>query len=150
MTIVSLRRELEEARAGALTTRASEEAARLQISRMMDEQLSQNQTIDSLRRQVESSNTALQQAQALIRANQEQQSRMPPPNNHPSGAGGVISNTPFVPPVATPLTGLRTRELRGPEYYHIGSPADHGYAEHMRAMFGRDDIDPMRRRNVVG
>ena len=56
MTIVSLRRELEEARAGALTTRAFEEAARLQISRMMDEQLSQNQTIDSLRRQVESSN----------------------------------------------------------------------------------------------
>ena len=60
VTIVSLRRKLEEARAGALTTRASEEAARLQISRMMDEQLSQNQTIDSLRRQVESSNTALQ------------------------------------------------------------------------------------------
>ena len=57
MTIVSLRRELEEARAAALTTRASEEAARLQISRMMDEQLSQNQTIDSLRRQVESSNS---------------------------------------------------------------------------------------------
>ena len=53
-TIVSLRRELEEARAGALTTRAAEEAARLQISRMMDEQLSQNQTIDSIRRQVES------------------------------------------------------------------------------------------------
>ena len=63
VTIVSLRRELEEARAGALTTRASEEAARLQLSRMMDEQLAQNQTIDSLRRQVESSNTALQQAQ---------------------------------------------------------------------------------------
>ena len=96
MTIVSLRRELEEARAGALTTRSSEEAARLQISRMMDEQLAQNQTIDSLRRQVESSNTALQQAQALLRANQEQQSRMPPPNNHPSGAGGVIGNTPLV------------------------------------------------------
>jgi len=30
---VSLRRELDEARAGALTTRASEEAARLQITR---------------------------------------------------------------------------------------------------------------------
>ena len=134
VTIVSLRRELQ-------LTRASEEAAR---SHMMDEQLAQNQTIDSLRRQVESSNTALQQAQALIRANQEQQSRMPPPNNHPSGAGGVISNTPFVPPVATPSTGLRTRELHGPDYYHIGSPADHGYAENMRAMFGRDDIDPPR------
>ena len=26
-------------------------------------------------------------------------------------------------------------------YYHIGSPADQGYAEHMRAMFGRDDMD---------
>ena len=55
LTIVSLRRELEEARAGALTACASEEAARLQISRMMDEQLAQNQTIDTLGRQVESS-----------------------------------------------------------------------------------------------
>ena len=54
VTIVSLRRELEEEGAGALTIRASEEAARLQISRMMDEQLSQNKTIDSLRHQVES------------------------------------------------------------------------------------------------
>ena len=71
VTIVSLRHELEEARAGALITRASEEAARLQISRMMDEQLAQSQKIDSLRRQVESSNTALQQVQALLRANQE-------------------------------------------------------------------------------
>ena len=111
VTIVSLRRELEEARAGALTTRTSEEAARLQISHMLDEQLSQSQTIDSLRRQVELSNTALQQAQALFRANQEQPSRMPQPNNHPSGAGGVIGNTPFVPPLSTPSTGLCTRAL---------------------------------------
>jgi chromosome segregation ATPase len=67
VTIVSLRRELDEARAGALTARASEEATRLQITRMMDEQLAQNQTIDPLRRQVESSNTSAQQAQALLR-----------------------------------------------------------------------------------
>ena len=33
-----------------------------QITRMMDEQLAQNQTIDTLRRQVESSNTSAQQA----------------------------------------------------------------------------------------
>jgi hypothetical protein len=67
VTIVSLRRELDEARAGALTARASEEAARLQITRMMDMQLAQNQTIDTLRRQVESSNTSAQQGQALLR-----------------------------------------------------------------------------------
>ena len=35
-----------------------------------------------------------------------------------------------------------TRELHGPGYYHIGSRTDQGYAEHMRAMFGRDDMDP--------
>jgi hypothetical protein len=122
---LSLRRELEEEKAGALT------------SHMMDEQLAQNQ--------VESSNTSAQQAQALLRANQEQQSRMPPPNTNPSGgAGGVIGNTPFVPPLSTPSTGLRTRELHGPGYYHIGSPTDQGYAEHMRAMFGRDEMDPPR------
>ena len=70
---------------------------------------------------------------------------MPPPNTNPSGAGGVIGNTPFMmPPLSTPSTGLRTRELHGPGYYHIGSPADQGYAEHMRAMFGRDDMDPPR------
>ena len=99
MTIVSLSRELDEARANALTARASEEAARLQITRMMDEQLVQNQTIEALRRQVESSNTSAQQAQALLRANQEHQSRMPPPNTTPSGAGGVIDNTPFIQPL---------------------------------------------------
>ena len=65
--IVSLRRELEEARANELTSRTSEEAARLQITRMMDEQLAQSQTIEGLRRQVESSNTSAQQAQALLR-----------------------------------------------------------------------------------
>ena len=123
MSIVSLRRELDEARAGALTARASEEAARLQIARMMDKQLAQNQTIDTLRRQVETSNNSAQQAQALLRVNQEQQSRMPPPNTNPSGAGGVIGNTLFMPPLSTPSTGLRTRELLGPGYYHIGSPA---------------------------
>ena len=48
----------------------------------------------------------------------------------------TVSNTPFIPPFSTPTTGLRTRELHGPEYYHVGSPADPGYAESMRAMFG--------------
>jgi len=48
--------------------RASEEVARLQITRMMDEQLAQNQTVDALRRQVESSKTSAQQAQALLLA----------------------------------------------------------------------------------
>ncbi len=129
VTIVSLRRELDEARTSALTARASEEAARLQITRMTDEQLAQNQTIDTLRRQLESSNTSAQQAQALLRANQEQQSRMPPPNTNPSEAGGVIGHSPYVPPVSTPSKGFRTRELHGPGYYHIGSPADQGYAE---------------------
>ena len=70
MTIVSLRRELEEARATALTARTSEEAARLQITRMMDEQLTQSQTTEASNTS-ESSNTSAQQAQALLRANQE-------------------------------------------------------------------------------
>ena len=114
MSIVLIRRELDEARAGALTARASEEAVRLQLARMMDEQLAQNQTIDTLRRQVESSNNSAQQAQALLRANQVQNSRMPPPTTYPSGSGGVIGNTPSIPPLSTPSTGLRTRELHGP------------------------------------
>ena len=69
---------------------------------------------------------------------------MPPLNTNPTGAGDIIGNTPFVQPLSTPSTGMRTRELHGPGYYHIGSPADQGYAEHMRAMFGRDDMDPPR------
>jgi len=125
--------------------RTSEEAARLQITRMMDEQLVQSQTIEGLRRQVESSNTSAQQAQALLHANQEQQSWIPPPNtSSSSGAGGAIGSTPLIQPLSTPSTGFRTRELHGSGYYHIGSPADQGYAEHMRAMFGRDDMDPPR------
>jgi predicted nucleic acid-binding Zn-ribbon protein len=47
MSIVALRQELDEARAGATTARASEEAGRLQLARMMDEQLAQNQTNDA-------------------------------------------------------------------------------------------------------
>ena len=31
----------------------------------------------------------------------------------------------------------RTRELHGPKYYHVGSPADPGYA--------REDVDPPKR-----
>jgi hypothetical protein len=117
----------------------------LQITRLMDEQLTQSQTIEGLRRQVESSNTSAQQAQALLLANQEQRSMMPPPNtSSSSGARGAIDSTPAVHPLSTPSTGFRTRELHGPDYYHIGSPADQGYAEHMRAMFGRDDMEPTR------
>ncbi len=82
---------------------------------------------------------------ALLRANQEQHSRMPPPNTNPTGAGGVIGNTPFVQPLSTPSIGMRTRELHGPGYYHIGSPADQGYAEHMRAINIGSRIVPIRR-----
>ncbi len=122
--------------------------SRLQLARMMDEQLVQSQAIETLRRQLETSNTATRDAQALLRMNQEQQpqnGRMPAPTALPALTPGVISNTPFVPPFATPATGLRTRELHGPGYCHVGSPADPGYAESMRAMFGRDEVDPPRR-----
>jgi hypothetical protein len=72
---------------------------------------------------------------------------MLPPSNVPAAVGGAITNTPFVPPPATPATGLRTRELHGPGYYHIGSPPDPGYVEQMRYMYGasgREDIEPPR------
>jgi len=147
VSMVSLRRELEESRAATAAARMSEEAGRQQLTRMMDKQLAQNQTIEALRRQVETSNITARDVQALLRAHQEQQmqqSRMPPPTNHPIGTGGVISNTPFVPSLSTPSTGLRTRELHGPGYYHVGSPADPGYAEQMRAMYGREEVDPPR------
>jgi hypothetical protein len=31
-----------------------------------------------------------------------------------------------------------TALTHGPGYYHVGSPADPGYAEQMRAMYGRE------------
>ena len=40
---------------------------------------------------------------------------------------------------------MRTRELHGPGYYHVGSPADAGYAEQIRFMYSRDELDPPRR-----
>jgi multidrug efflux pump subunit AcrA (membrane-fusion protein) len=98
MSTVVLRQELDAARAETTTARASEEAERLQLARLMDEQLAQNQTIDAVRRQVEASNNSAQQAQALLRSNQEQQlqnARMLSPTNYPSGQGGNIGNTPF-------------------------------------------------------
>ena len=82
-----------------------------QLVRVMEEQLAQTQTIEALSRQVETSNNAARDAQALLRATQEQQQqylRMPPPGNLPATTTGNIGNTPFVPPVSTPSTGLRT------------------------------------------
>ena len=79
---VSLRQELEDYRAATASARVSEEAGRLQLARMMDDQLAQNQAIENLLRQVESSNTAVREAQAALRLNQDQQlqqQRMPPP-----------------------------------------------------------------------
>ena len=149
-SLVAVRQELEEARASVSAARVAEEAGRQQLARMMDEQLAQTQTIEALRRQVETSNNAARDAQALLRATQEQQQqylRMPPPSNLPATTGGNIGNTPFVPPLSTPSTGLRTRELHGPGYYHVGSPADPGYAEQMRFMYGtagREVIDSLR------
>ena len=113
----------------------------------MDDQLAQNQTIKNLRRQVETSNTAVRDAQSALRLIQDQQlqqQRMPPPTTYPTGTGGVISNTPFVPSFSTPSTGMRTRKLHGASYYHVGSLADPGYAEQMRAMYGREEVDPPR------
>ncbi len=81
VSLVSLRRELEESRAAAAAARVSEEAGRQLLARMMDEQLAQNQTIETLRRQVETSNNTARDTQAVLRTQQEQQSRMPPPNN---------------------------------------------------------------------
>jgi hypothetical protein len=119
MSIVSLRQELEEARPVTTVARASEEAGQQQLVRMMDEQLAQTQTIESLYRQVEASNNAARDSQALLGVNQEQQQqlRMLPPSNYPSGSGGVISCTPFLLPFPTPSTGIRTRELHGPGNY---------------------------------
>ena len=100
MSLVAIRQELEESRAAATAARVSEEAGRQQLARMMDEQLAQNQTIETLRRQVETSNNAARDAQALLRMNQEQQQQhlqMPPPTTLPTLTGGIVSSTPFVP-----------------------------------------------------
>ena len=136
MTLVTFRQELEESRAATTAARVAERAGRQQLARMMDEQLVQSQAIEALRHQLETSNNATRDAQALLRMNQEQQQqhvRMPPPTTLLTLTGGIVSNTPFVQPFSTPSTGLRTRELHGPGYYHVGSPADPGYAESMRA-----------------
>jgi hypothetical protein len=100
MTLVTVRQELEESRQAATAARVAEEAGRLQLARMMDEQLVQNQTIESLRRQLETSNTATRDAQALLRMNQEQQpqnGRMPPPTALPA----VPTTLPATPTVVT-------------------------------------------------
>ena len=120
VSIASLRRELEGSRAATAAARVSEEAGRKQLTRMMDEQLTQNRTIETLRRQVETSDNNARDSQALLRVHHEQQSRMPPQTSYPVATGGVITNTPFVPSLSTPSIFLRTRELHGPGYYHVG------------------------------
>ena len=70
MSLVAIRQELEESRAAATAARVSEEAGRQQLARMMDEQMAQSQNIEALHRQVETSNNATRDAQALLRMNQ--------------------------------------------------------------------------------
>ena len=150
MSLVAVRQELEESRAATTSARVAEEAGRQQLACMMNEQLVQSQTIEALRRQVETSNNATRDAQALLMMNQEQQQKhvqMLPPTTLPNLTGGIVSNTPFVQPFSTPSTGLRTRESG---YYHVGSPADPGYAEQMRAMYGRDEVNPRRDPPTLG
>ena len=65
MSLVAIRQELEESSASATAARVSEEAVRQQLTLMMDEQLTQTQTIEALRRQVETSNNAVREAQVL-------------------------------------------------------------------------------------
>ena len=64
-TLVTVRQKLEESRAATTAARVAEEAGRQQLARMMDEQLVQSQTIESLRRQLETSNNATRDAQAF-------------------------------------------------------------------------------------
>jgi hypothetical protein len=110
MSLVAIRQELEESRASATAARVFEEAVRQQLTLMMDEQLTQTQTIEALRRQVETSNNAVQEAQALLRLNQDQQQqqlRMLPTSNLSTSTGGMISSTPFIPSFST--KGLKGR-----------------------------------------
>jgi len=110
MSLVAIRQELEESRASATAARVSEEAVRQQLTLMMDEQLTQTQTIEALRRQVETSNNAVREVQALLRLNQDQQQqqlRMPPTSNLSTSTEDIISSTPFIPPFST--KGLKGR-----------------------------------------
>jgi hypothetical protein len=137
--LAEARSEADDAHRGAISIFNEQKRYESHIQRLQSEVHRANSA-------VETSNNAARDAQALLRMNQDQQQqRMPPPTSLPTLTGGNISNTPFVQPFSTPSTALRTGELHGPGYYHVGSPADPGYAEHMRAMFGRDEVDPPRR-----
>ena len=71
----------------------------------MDEQLIQSQAIESLRRQLETSNNATRDAQALLRMNQEQQQqhvRMPPPTTLPTLTGVSLAILPLYNPSQLP------------------------------------------------
>ena len=63
--IVSLRQELEDSRAATASARVTEEAGRLQLARMFDDQLAQNKTIENLRRQVETSSCTISSSIAI-------------------------------------------------------------------------------------
>ena len=68
------------------------------------------------RRKKESSNTAVREAHAALGLNQDQQlqqQRMPPPTTFPTGTGGVISNTPFIPSFSTPSTWIKQERSMG-------------------------------------
>jgi hypothetical protein len=95
MSLVALRQELEDSRASVTAVRVGRQL----LARMMDEQLTQTQTIEALRLQVETSNNAARDAQALLRMNQVQQQqhlRMSPPSTLPTITGGIISSTPSI------------------------------------------------------
>ena len=79
---VRLDEKLEESRTVATAARVSEDAGQQQLARMMDEQPAQIKTIETLHRQVEASNNAALDAQALLRANQDRPAIFQLPSSH--------------------------------------------------------------------
>ena len=135
--------------------RASEEAGRQQLAHIMDEHLTQTQTqtqtIEALHRQVETSNNAARDVQALLRANQDQQQqqqhlRVPPPSTFPTTTGGIISKLPLYNPLQ-----LHRQDCAQESYAvrditiwaHRICRADK-VKTLIRTMYGREDVDPPR------
>ncbi len=137
------------------TARASEEADRQQLARIMDEHLTQTQTqtIEVLHRQVETSNNAARDVQVLLRANQDQQQqqqqqhlRVPPASTFPTTTGGIISKLHLYNPLQLHRQGCAQESYTVRDitmWAHRICRAD-TVKTLIRTMYGREDVDPPR------
>lgn len=101
---LALQRELEDAKALVERSKETESAKERQVTLLVEEKTTAQEIIETLRRQLQASETVTREAQALVRTGQQQnQTTMLPPNSL-NGQSMMNPGTPLARTENIPMT----------------------------------------------